>query len=93
MKGAQNTQSARSEVGAFEAKNTFGSLLDRVERGEEIVITRHGKPIARLVPNELRIDREQVQAALDRIRERARRFPAGSFDWEEVKALRDEGRR
>ena len=32
------------EIGAFEAKNTLGSLLDRVERGEEIVITRHGKP-------------------------------------------------
>jgi prevent-host-death family protein len=28
----------------FEAKNTFGSLLDRVEAGEEIVITRHGRP-------------------------------------------------
>ena len=33
-------------VGAFEAKNTLGSLLDRVEAGEEILITRHGKPEA-----------------------------------------------
>ena len=33
------------EVGAFEAKNTLGTLLDRVERGEEIVISRHGKPV------------------------------------------------
>ena len=32
------------EVGAFEAKNRLGALLDRVERGEEIVITRRGKP-------------------------------------------------
>ncbi len=39
------------EIGAFEAKNTLGTLLDHVERGEEIVITRHGKPVARLVPN------------------------------------------
>ena len=31
------------QVGAFEAKNTFGSLLDRVEAGEEILITRHGR--------------------------------------------------
>jgi prevent-host-death family protein len=38
------------EVGAFEAKNKFGTLLDRVEKGEEIVITRRGKPVARLVP-------------------------------------------
>jgi prevent-host-death family protein len=81
-----------AEIGAFEAKNTLGSLLDRVEQGEEIVITRHGKPVARLVPHRPRIDREQAQAALDRIRERARRLGPGKFDWEEVKALRDEGR-
>ena len=92
MKVTENTRLARSEVGAFEAKNTLGTLLDRVERGEEIVITRHGKPIAKLVPNEIRIDREQAQAALDRIRERARRLGSGRFDWEEVKKLRDEGR-
>lgn len=39
------------EVGAFEAKNTLGSLLDQVQRGEEIVITRHGVRVARLVPD------------------------------------------
>lgn len=37
-------------VSAFEAKTRFGSILDRVAAGEEIVITRHDKPIARLVP-------------------------------------------
>ncbi len=37
-------------VTAFEAKTRFGELLDRVVRGEEIVITRHEKPVARLVP-------------------------------------------
>ena len=34
-------------VGGVEAKNTLDALLDRVERGEEIVITRHGKPESR----------------------------------------------
>ena len=43
------------EIGAFEAKNTLGALLDRVQRGEEIIITRHGKPVARLVPNTDRV--------------------------------------
>lgn len=89
----KSIRSSASHIGAFEAKNTLGSLLDRVEQGEEIVITRHGKPVARLVPDEGRTDTKQAQSALDRIRERARRFPAGKFDWEEVKALRDEGRR
>ena len=46
----ENTNSSIREVGAFQAKNTLGTLLDRVEQGEEIVITRHGKPVARLVP-------------------------------------------
>ena len=37
-------------VSAFEAKTRFGDLLKRVSRGEEIVITKHQKPVARLVP-------------------------------------------
>jgi len=45
-------------------------LLDRVEYGEEITITRHGKPIARLVPNANRIDKLQARAALERLRAR-----------------------
>jgi prevent-host-death family protein len=36
-------------VGAFEAKNKLGQLLDLVERGEEVTITRHGKEVARIV--------------------------------------------
>lgn len=39
-------------VGAFEAKTKLSELLMRVERGEEIVITRRGKPVARLVAPE-----------------------------------------
>jgi prevent-host-death family protein len=81
------------EIGAFEAKNTLGTLLDRVQEGEEIVITRHGKPVARLVPNAERIDQKQAQAAIQRMRERAKRLHLPKFSWEEVKALRDEGRR
>jgi prevent-host-death family protein len=37
-------------IGAFEAKTHLSSLLDEAERGEEIVITKHGRPVARLVP-------------------------------------------
>lgn len=85
-----------TEIGAFEAKNTLGTLLDRVEQGEEIVITRHGKAVARLVPNTRRVDQGQAQAAFDRIRERARRLnkkkPQEAFDWLSLKKLRDQGR-
>lgn len=39
-----------ASVTAFEAKTRFGRLLERVARGEEIVITKHDKPVARMVP-------------------------------------------
>jgi prevent-host-death family protein len=83
------------EIGAFEAKNTLGTLLDRVESGEEIVITRHGRAVARLVPNARSAAPDQVQAAFDRIRARARQLQKAKpepFDWPALKKLRDEGR-
>ena len=84
-------------IGAFEAKNTLGSLLDRVERGEEIVITRHGKAVARLVTNTRRTDPDQSRLAFARIRERAHQLDKtktepSTFDWPALKKLRDEGR-
>ena len=86
-----------TEIGAFEAKNTLGTLLDRVERGEEIVITRHGRAVARLVPTAGRIDEGQVRAAFQRIRERARNLHRSGasdkdFNWETIKQWRDEDR-
>jgi prevent-host-death family protein len=80
------------EIGAFEAKNTLGSLLDRVERGEEIVITRHGKPAARLIPYTGRIDRIQAQTAIERIRSRVNQIQSEPFEWEALKAERDADR-
>lgn len=79
------------KVGAFEAKNTLGALLDRVQQGEEIVITRHGKPVARLVPSSGHIDRAQAGAAIERVRARAQRL-GGGFDWEALRSERDLGR-
>ena len=80
------------KIGAFEAKNTFGTLLDRVQRGEEIIITRHGQPVARLVPNVCAVDPGQTQAALQRIRDRAQHAQPGGFDWDSLKESRDKGR-
>lgn len=80
------------EIGAFEAKNTLGTLLDLVQHGEEIVITRHGRPVARLVPNTGGIDRAQARAAMDRIRARAARSGTSRFDWESLKGDRDADR-
>lgn len=80
------------EVGAFEAKNKLSELLDCAERGEEIVITRHGKEVARLVPPNRKYSPEEARAAIDRIRERAEKRRL-KVTLEEIKAWRDEGRR
>ena len=81
-----------AHIGAFEAKNTLGTLLDRVEEGEEIVITRHGKPVARLAPCVATIDQNAVRAALARLRRRADALVGGPVSWHTLKADRDAGR-
>ena len=56
-----------SSMTAFEAKTRFGELLERVSRGEEIVITRHDKPVARVVPEGQQI-LAQVQMAVAQLK-------------------------
>jgi prevent-host-death family protein len=81
------------EVGAVDAKNRLSALLDKVERGEEVVITRRGRPVAKLVPVAADTDRHQrSREAMQRLRENATKF-GGKFDWEEWKKYRDYGRR
>ncbi|MCP4380222.1 MAG: type II toxin-antitoxin system prevent-host-death family antitoxin [Hyphomicrobiales bacterium] len=82
-----------AEFGAFEAKNKLSALLERAQHGEEIVITRRGRPIAKLVPYSGEAGRERGRAAAQRIRDRARSARRGDIVWEEWKQLRDEGRR
>ncbi len=60
-------------VGAYEAKTHLPRLLDRVAAGESLTITRHGRPVARLVPVE-EDERSRAYAAARRIRESRRRL-------------------
>lgn len=80
------------QIGACEAKNRLSALLDHVEQGAEVIITRHGRAVARLVPVSGMAPQEARRAAMARIRARATARRAGPFDWSEWKALRDEGR-
>ena len=78
-------------IGAFEAKTHLSELLERVEQGEAFTITRHGKPVAKLVPVDQ--DRREVRhAAVDRLKNFAKdhNLTLGGIDWRE---LRDEGRK
>ena len=57
-----------STVGIFEAKNRLSELVERAARGEEIVITRRGQSVARLMPPARPNAKGQVQALVERIR-------------------------
>ena len=80
-------------VSIKEAKNKLSSLLDQVERGAEVVITRRGRAIAKLVPFNGNRDRERSRRAAQAIRRLAQQMNLGPFDWNEWKKYRDEGRR
>ena len=76
-------------VGAFEAKNTFSDLLDRVGRGAAFTITKHDRPVARLVPARTSAGRER-KAATAALRLLRKRY---SLKGVSVRGLIGEGRR
>ena len=78
-----------NKVGAFEAKTRLGQLLDQVEAGEEVVITRRGKAVARLVPPDLPINRERSRRAAQTIRRMRKGITLGGLS---IKELVYEGR-
>ena len=78
------------EIQASEAKTHLPQLLDDVERGQTLIITRHGRRIARIVP-ELDRRQEEIDKALAGIRELRRR--TGRITVRELLSARDEGRR
>jgi prevent-host-death family protein len=75
-------------VGAFEAKTHLAALLDAVSDGEQITITRHGRPVARLVPP---ADHAQpdVAGTIERLRAFSAGQSLGGLSWHE---LRDQDR-
>ena len=83
---------AQSIIGAAEARSTLGALLERVGLGEEVVITRRGKPVARLTPFVGRRGPAIARAAAERMRARAQSLKDLEFNWEDSKADQDEGR-
>lgn len=76
-------------LGAFQVKTHFSSLLDQVEKGEQIIITKHGHPVAKLIPININT-RQLIEETIHRLKEFAKSNKLGGLDW---KSLRDEGRR
>lgn len=75
-------------VGAFEAKTQLSALLERVAAGEDVLITKHGRPVARLIKAEA-AELADVDAAIARLKELRKGVTLGEGGW---KAARDEGR-
>ena len=77
-------------VGAYDAKTHFSELLERVEAGQEITITRHGSPVARLVPVTKRYSTQERRAAIARIAKLGEGLSLGGL---KLRDLIAEGRR
>jgi prevent-host-death family protein len=82
-----------ADIGAYDAKTHLPKLLERVEKGERFVITRHGKPVAELIPVATRdtaaiaraiADVRAVRGRLARRGVRLRDVLGKSKDWREV---------
>jgi prevent-host-death family protein len=79
------------QIGAFEAKTHFSQIIDKVERGADYVVTRRGKPVAKIIPFEQKPEMtwEEVVAEFKEIRKKFRGKP-GSFN---IREAIEEGRR
>ncbi len=76
-------------IGTYELKTHLSDVLDAVEHGQTVVVTRHGKPIARIVPSDA-AEREGVKEAVQSLLNFPRtRLPKGVT----IRNLIDEGRR
>lgn len=80
--------SATRTVGAYEAKTRLSALLDLVEAGAEVIITKHERPVARIVPFDARTPNAEVFARMRALRGRLRLGPG-----ETAKDLIEAGRR
>ena len=72
-----------SEIGAYEAKTHLPKLLERVEKGERFVITRHGRAVAELVPVARR-DSERVRKAIEDLKAFQKTHSLGGLSVREI---------
>ena len=77
-------------IGAYEAKTHFSALLEKVEAGEEFTITKHGTPVARLVPVKKELTPAERRKVIERWIERSKGLSLGGL---KIRDLINEGRR
>lgn len=76
-------------IQASEAKTHLLQILDEVERGETVIITRHGKPVAQISPH-AEAEQERLDDAFKQMK--ALRLKIGKMSIAEILSARDEGR-
>lgn len=78
-------------IGAFKAKTHLSEILDQAEKGEQFVITKHGRPIAKIIPFSA-TNLNEVKNTIDSLQEfvKQNKLQLQGLDW---KKLRDEGRK
>jgi prevent-host-death family protein len=77
-------------VGAFEAKTKLSELLDKVAAGEEFTITRHGEPVAKLVPVKPVRSKKKIEALIEEIKRTRKGTSLGGLS---IKELVNAGRK
>ena len=94
LKQDREHDTATTTVGAYEAKTKFSELIARAEKGESFVVTKNGRPVARITPMSV-FDRERTRRAAESLRQlRAMQGPPVSEEeaqrnWEQLKTELD----
>jgi len=83
----------KNSIGSFEAKTKFATLIKRASKGEEIVITKRGEPIAKIVPITYNQNLVSSKTTIDRLKSLAKELELGKFQWSGWKNYRDVGRK
>lgn len=78
-------------IGAFEAKTRLSELLERTEHGETFQITKHGRPVGKLIPPDTTRDPQAIAQAVQRLK--AMSGMGGTMKTDELKAMIHEGHR
>jgi prevent-host-death family protein len=78
------------KIGAFEAKTHFSQIIEKVENGADFIITKRGKPVAKIIPfEEKKMTRKEAIEGLIEMRKRYQGEPG----WGCIKELINEGRK
>ena len=77
------------EIGAYEAKTHLPKLLEQVRKGERFVITKHGVPVAELIPVQKR-SKQEVRAAIQGLKQFQTSHSLGGIS---LRELMEEGRK